>query len=394
MSKKVVLAGACRTAIGKFGGTLSNVPVSEIGTTVVKESLKRAGLRPDQVDEVILGCVYQAGLGQNIARQVALYSGMPNSVPAFTLNDICGSGLKSVNVAADMILSGEAEVVVAGGIENMSSAPYLLKNARFGYRMRNGELIDSMIRDGLEDVFHHYHMGITAENVAEKYGITREMQDKFSAMSQNRAERAIREGKFKDEIVPMEVKLKKQTVTFDTDEGVRFGSTPEILAGLKPAFKPNGTVTAGNASGINDGGSAIVVLSEEKAKELGVKPMATWVAGSWAGVDPAYMGIGPVAATKKVMAKTGMTVGDMNLVEANEAFAAQTLAVAHDLKFDMEKTNVNGGAIALGHPLACSGARILTTLLYEMKKRKAELGLATLCVGGGMGVATVVKMEG
>jgi acetyl-CoA C-acetyltransferase len=394
MSRKIVLAGACRTAIGKFGGTLSNVPLVDIGTTVVKESMKRAGIQPDQVDEVILGCVYQAGVGQNIARQVSVYSGIPISVPAFTLNNMCGSGLKSINVAAAMILAGEADVIIAGGVENMSSTPYLLKNARFGYRMRDGKLIDSLIYDGLEDTFHHYHMGITAENVAEKYGITRQMQDEYGVMSQNRAEKAIKEGKFKDEIVPMEVKLKKQTVTFDTDEDVRFGTTMESLAKLKPAFKPDGTVTAGNASGINDGGSAVVVMSEEKAKELGVKPLATWVAGDWAGVDPAYMGLGPVAATQKLMAKTGMTVADMDLVEANEAFAAQTLAVARDLKLDLEKTNVNGGAISLGHPVGCSGARILTTLIYEMRRRQSELGLATLCVGGGMGVATIIKMEG
>ncbi|QAT49437.1 acetyl-CoA C-acetyltransferase [Caproiciproducens sp. NJN-50] len=394
MSRKIVLAGACRTAIGKFGGTLSNVPVVNIGTTVVKEAMKRAGIQPDQVDEVILGCVYQAGVGQNIARQVSVYSGIPIPVPAFTLNNMCGSGLKSINVAADMILAGEADVIVAGGIENMNGTPYLLKNARFGYRMRDGKLIDSLIYDGLEDTFNHYHMGVTAENVAAKYGITREMQDQFGVLSQNRAEKATKEGKFKEEIIPMEIKMKKQTVLFETDEDIRPGTTMETLGKLKPAFKPDGTVTAGNASGIDDGGCAIVLMSEEKAKELGVKPLATWVGGDWAGVDPAYMGIGPVAATNKLMKKIGMKVSDMDLVEANEAFAAQTLAVAHDLNFDMDKTNVNGGAIALGHPVGCSGARILTTLIYEMRRRQSELGLATLCVGGGMGVATVVKVEG
>lgn len=392
MSKKVVLAGACRTAIGKFGGALSGVSVADIGTTVVKESMKRAGLKPDQVDEVILGCVYQAGIGQNIARQIAIYSGMPISVPAFTLNNMCGSGLKSINVAADMILAGEADVIVAGGVENMSSTPYLLKNARFGYRMRDGKLIDSLLYDGLEDTFHHYHMGVTAENVAEKYGITRQMQDEFALQSENRAESAIKAGKFKDEIVPMEVKQRKKTVVFDTDEDVRMGQTMEALQKLKPAFKPDGgTVTAGNASGIDDGGSAVVLLSEEKAKELGVKPMAYWVEGDWAGVDPAYMGLGPIAATNKLMKKTGMSVKDMDLVEANEAFASQTIEVARELGLDMEKTNVNGGAIALGHPVGCSGSRILTTLMYEMQKRDSEYGLATLCVGGGMGVATIVK---
>jgi acetyl-CoA C-acetyltransferase len=303
MSRKIVLAGACRTAIGKFGGTLSNVPLVDIGTTVVKESMKRAGIQPDQVDEVILGCVYQAGVGQNIARQVSVYSGIPISVPAFTLNNMCGSGLKSINVAAAMILAGEADVIIAGGVENMSSTPYLLKNARFGYRMRDGKLIDSLIYDGLEDTFHHYHMGITAENVAEKYGITRQMQDEYGVMSQNRAEKAIKEGKFKDEIVPMEVKLKKQTVTFDTDEDVRFGTTMESLAKLKPAFKPDGTVTAGNASGINDGGSAVVVMSEEKAKELGVKPLATWVAGDWAGCRSGLYGPGSGCGNTEVDGK-------------------------------------------------------------------------------------------
>lgn len=394
MSKKIVLAGVCRTAIGKFGGSLSNVPTPELATIVVKESMKRAGIAPDQVDEVILGCVYQAGIGQNVARQAAVYAGIPISTPAFTLNNLCGSGLKSVNVAAALIEAGEADVIVAGGAENMSSAPYLLKKARFGYRMNEGKLVDSMIYDGLEDTFHHYHMGMTAENVAEKYGITREMQDEFSAMSQNRAEKAIAEGRFKDEIVPVEVKQKKQTVLFDTDEGPRSGVTKESLSKLRPAFKKDGTVTAGNASGINDGASAIVVMSEEKAKELGVKPMATWIAGSSAGVDPAYMGLGPIDATKRVMAKTGMKVSGMDLIEANEAFASQTLEVARELDFNMDKVNVNGGAIALGHPVGCSGARILTTLLYEMQKRKSEYGLATLCVGGGMGVATIVKMEG
>ncbi len=395
MSKKIVLAGACRTAVGKFGGTLSNVPVADIGTTVVKEALKRSGVAPDQVDEVILGCVYQAGIGQNIARQIAVYSGMPISVPAFTLNNMCGSGLKAINVAADMILAGEADVIVAGGVENMNSTPYLLKNARFGYRMRDGKLIDSLLYDGLEDTFHHYHMGITAENVAEKYGITRQMQDEFALRSENNAEKAIKAGKFKEEIVPMEVKIKRNTVTFDTDEDVRFGQTIEALQKLRPAFKQDGTVTAGNSSGIDDGGSAVIVMSEEKAKELGVKPLATWIAGDWAGVDPAYMGLGPIAATRKIMKKTGLAVKDMDLVEVNEAFAAQSIEVCRELEFDMNKVNVNGGAIALGHPVGCSGCRIITTLLYEMRRRKINgYGLATLCVGGGMGVATIVKMEG
>ena len=394
MSKKIVLAGACRTPIGKMGGMLSGTPTPELATIVVKEALKRAGVAPDQVDEVILGCVYQAGIGQNVARQAAVYAGIPISVPAFTLNNLCGSGLKSINVAAALIEAGEADIVVAGGAESMSGAPYLLKNARFGYRMRDGVLIDSMINDGLEDTFHHYHMGVTAENVAEKYGITRRMQDEFSAESQQKTQKAIAEGKFKEEIVPVEVKVKKKTVLIDADEAPRPNVTVESLAALKPAFKEGGTVTAGNSSGINDAASAIVVMSGEKAEELGVKPLATWVAGASAGVDPAYMGLGPIDATRKLMAKTGLKVSDLDLIEANEAFASQSIEVCRELEFDMSKVNVNGGAIALGHPVGCSGCRILTTLLYEMRRRNSEYGLATLCVGGGMGVATVVRREG
>jgi acetyl-CoA C-acetyltransferase len=392
MSKKIVLAGACRTPIGKMGGMLSNTPTPQLATIVVKEALKRAGVAPDKVDEVILGCVYQAGIGQNVARQASVYAGIPVSVPAFTLNNLCGSGLKSINVAAALIQAGEADVIVAGGAENMSCAPYLLKKARFGYRMRDGVLIDSMINDGLEDTFHHYHMGITAENVAEKYGITRRMQDEFSADSQQKCQKAIADGKFKEEIVPVEVKLKKKQVLVEADEAPRANVTAESLSALRPAFKQDGTVTAGNSSGINDAASAVVVMSEEKAKELGVKPMATWIAGASAGVDPAYMGLGPIDATHKVMKKTGLKVEDMDLVEANEAFAAQSIQVCRELKFDMSKVNVNGGAIALGHPVGCSGCRILTTLMYEMRRRQSQYGLATLCVGGGMGVATIVKM--
>lgn len=391
MSRKIVLAGACRTAIGKMGGALINTETPQLATIIVKEAMKRAGIKPEVVDEVILGCVFQGGIGQNVARQASVYAGIPIETPAFTLNNLCGSGLKSVNVAAALIAAGEADVIVAGGVENMSNAPYLLKKARFGYRMRDGKLIDSMINDGLEDTFHHYHMGITAENVAEKYGITREMQDEFSANSQQKAQAAIAAGKFKDEIVPIEIKQKKKTVIFDTDEGPRAGVTAESLGGLRPAFKEDGTVTAGNSSGINDAASAIVVMTEEKAKELGIKPMAYWVAGASAGVDPAYMGLGPIEATKKVMKKTGLTTAQMDLVEANEAFASQSIEVCRELNLDMSKVNVNGGAIALGHPVGCSGARILTTLMYEMQKRDSEYGLATLCVGGGMGVATIVK---
>ncbi len=392
MSKKIVLAGACRTPIGKMGGLLSGTPTPELATIVVKEAMKRAGVAPDQVDEVILGCVYQAGIGQNVARQAAVYAGMPVSVPAFTLNNLCGSGLKSINVAAALIEAGEADVIVAGGTENMSGAPYLLKNARFGYRMRDGVLIDSMINDGLEDTFHHYHMGVTAENVAEKYGITRRMQDEFSADSQQKAQKAIADGKFREEIVPVKVRQRKKEVLMDTDEAPRANVTVESLSALKPAFKEGGTVTAGNSSGIDDAASAIVVMSEEKAKELGVKPMATWIAGASAGVDPAYMGLGPIDATKKIMAKTGLSVKDMDLFEVNEAFASQSIEVCRELGLDKSRVNVNGGAIALGHPVGCSGCRILTTLLYEMRRRQSRYGLATLCVGGGMGVATIVKM--
>ena len=391
MSRKIVVAGACRTAIGKMGGSLVGVETPQLATIVVKEAMRRAGIAPEAVDEVILGCVYQAGIGQNVARQASVYAGIPVSVPAFTLNNLCGSGLKSVNVAAALIAVGEADVIVAGGAENMSNSPYLLKKARFGYRMNNGELLDSMINDGLEDTFHHYHMGVTAENVAEKYGITRMMQDEFAAASQEKAQRAITSGRFQDEIVPVEVKQKKKTVSFDTDEGPRAGVTAESLAALRPAFRKDGTVTAGNASGINDGASAVVLMTEEKAKELGVKPMAYWIAGASAGVDPAYMGLGPIDATRKVMAKTGLSVKDMDLIEANEAFASQSIEVCKELEFDMDKVNVNGGAIALGHPVGCSGCRILTTLLYEMQKRGSGYGLATLCVGGGMGVSTIVK---
>ena len=375
----------------KMGGMFVNTYTPELATIVVKEALKRSGVPAEAVDEVILGCVFQGGIGQNVARQASVYAGIPISTPAFTLNNLCGSGLKSVNVAAGLIQAGQADVIVAGGAENMSNAPYLLKKARFGYRLNDGVLIDSMQNDGLWDTFHHYPMGITAENVAEKYGITREMQDEFSANSQQKCQKAIADGKFKDEIVPVEVKQKKQTVLIDSDEPPRPGTTAESLSKLKPCFKEGGTVTPGNSSGINDAASAIVVMTEEKAKELGVKPLAYWVDGASAGVDPAYMGLGPIDATKKVMKHSGMKVEDMGLVEANEAFAAQSIEVCRELNFDMNKVNVNGGAIALGHPVGCSGCRILTTLLYEMQKRGTEFGLATLCVGGGMGVATIVK---
>lgn len=393
MARKVVLAGACRTAIGVMGGTLSKTPAPDLGTVVIKEALKRTGIKPEQVDEVYMGCVIQAGLGQNPARQAAVNAGIPVEVPATTINVLCGSGMHCVNLAAKLIASGDADIIVAGGMENMSMAPYLLYNARFGYRMGAGKMDDALIRDALTDAFGGYHMGITAENIAEDWGLTREQLDEFAAWSQQKAQKAIAEGKFKDEIVPMEVKQKKQTVVFDTDEGPRPNVTAESISKLRPAFKEGGVVTAGNSSGINDAAAALIVMSEEKAKELGVKPMATWVAGELAGVEPRIMGIGPVAATRKVMKKVGYEIGDFDLIEANEAFAAQSVAVAHDLGFNNDILNVNGGAIALGHPVGASGCRILVTLLHEMEKRDAKKGLATLCVGGGMGCAAIVERE-
>ena len=391
--KKIVLAGACRTAIGTMGGALSTVPAAELGSVVIKEALNRAGIPAEQVDHVYMGCVIQAGLGQNVARQASLKAGLPVTTPAVTVNVVCGSGLNCVNMAAQMIEAGDADIVVAGGMESMSLAPYAMMKGRYGYRMGNATLVDTMVNDALWDAFNNYHMGITAENVAEQWHLTREMLDEFSANSQQKCEKAMAEGKFKDEIVPVEVKGKKGSVIVDTDEGPRPGTTAETLARLKPAFKKDGIVTAGNASGINDGAAAIVVMSEEKAKELGVKPMATWIGGALGGVDPSIMGVGPVAAVNKLMKKLNMKVSDMDLIEANEAFAAQSLAVGHDLGFEMDKLNVNGGAIALGHPVGASGCRILVTLLHEMQRRDAKTGLATLCIGGGMGCATVVERD-
>ena len=393
MAKKVVIASACRTAIGTMEGTLSNTPAPDLGTVVIKEALKRAGVAPEMVDEVYMGCVIQAGLGQNPARQAAVNAGIPVEVPATTINVLCGSGLHCVNLAAKLIANGEADIIVAGGMENMSKAPYLLYNARFGYRMGAAMMDDALLRDALHDAFGGYHMGITAENIAEEWGLTRQQLDEFAAWSQNKCEKARAEGKFKDEIVPVEVKKKKETILFDTDEGPRDGVTVESLSKLRPAFKEGGKVTAGNASGINDGAAAIIVMSEEKAKELGVTPMATWIGGELAGVEPRIMGIGPVASTRKVMEKKGYKIEDFDLIEANEAFAAQSVAVGHDLGFDMDKLNVNGSAIALGHPVGASGCRILVTLLYEMQRRHAKKGLATLCVGGGMGCSAIVEMD-
>ena len=387
--KKIVIASACRTAIGKFGGTLSNVPAAELGSIVIKEAINRAGITPEQVDHVYMGCVIQAGLGQNVARQASIKAGLPVTTPAVTVNVVCGSGLNCIE-------AGDADIVVAGGTENMDMAPFAMMKGRYGYRMGSpmgkSELVDTMVNDALWDAFNNYHMGITAENVADQWNLSREDLDNFAYNSQLKADAAIKNGAFKDEIVPVVIKNKKGDIVFDTDEGPRL-SPPEVLAKLKPAFKKDGKVTAGNASAINDGAAALVIMSEDKAKELGITPMATWVAGALGGVDPSIMGVGPVAATRKVMAKTGLTVADMDLIEANEAFASQSLAVAHDLEFDMSKVNVNGGAIALGHPVGASGARILVTLLYAMKHRGAKKGLATLCIGGGMGCATIVEMD-
>jgi acetyl-CoA C-acetyltransferase len=389
--KEVVIVSAVRTAVGKFGGTLKDVPAAELGALVIKEALVRANVKPEQVDEVIMGNVIQAGLGQNVTRQSIIKAGLPEEIPGFTLNKVCGSGLRAVSLAAQMIKAGDADIIVAGGMENMSAAPYVMPSARWGQRMGDGKIVDTMVYDALTDAFEGYHMGVTAENIAEKWGLTRDQQDEFSATSQQKAEAAIKAGKFKDEIVPVVIKSRKGEVVFDTDEFPRYGSTAESLGKLKPAFKKDGTVTAGNASGINDGAAAIVVMSAEKAAELGIKPMAKIISYGSKGLDPAIMGYGPFHATKKALEAAGLGIEDIDLIEANEAFAAQSLAVAKDLNFDMSKVNVNGGAIAIGHPVGASGARILTTLLYEMEKRYAKRGLATLCIGGGMGTALIIE---
>lgn len=391
--RKVVIAGACRTAVGTMGGVLSSVPAVDLGTIVIKEALKRAGVKPEQVEEVYMGNVIQAGNKPNPARQAAVNAGIPVEVPATTLNVLCGSGLHCVNVAAKLVASGDKDIIVAGGMENMSKAPYLIPNGRFGYRMGPGQIEDAMLFDALDDAFYGYHMGVTAENIAEQWNLTREQLDEFAAWSQQKCEKAQENNKFKDEIVPVEVKTRKAVIVVDTDEGPRKGVTKDSISKLRPAFKKGGVVTAANSSGINDGAAAMIVMSEEKAKELGVKPMATWICGDLAGVEPSIMGIGPVAATRKVMERTGYQISDFDLVEANEAFAAQSVAVANDLGFDLDKLNVNGGAIALGHPLGASGARILVTLLHEMEKRDSKKGLATLCIGGGMGCATIIERD-
>jgi len=388
---EIVIASAVRTAVGKFGGVLQSVSAVDLGAIVIKEALNRANINPKLVDEVVMGNVLQAGLGQNTARQALIKAGLPQEVPGFTINKVCGSGLRAVSLAAQMIKAGDADIIVAGGMENMSLAPYVMQSARWGQRMGDGKLIDELITDGLWDAFNNYHMGITAENIAEKWNITREEQDAFAAASQQKAEAAIKEGRFKDEIVPVIIKTKKGDIIFDTDEFPRLGTTAESLLTLKPAFKKDGTVTAGNASGINDGAAALVIMSAEKAEELGIKPLAKITSYGSKGLDPAIMGYGPFHATKKALEKANLTVEDLDLIESNEAFAAQSLAVAKDLNFDMNKVNVNGGAIAIGHPIGCSGARILTSLLHEMQKRDAKKGLATLCIGGGLGTAIIVE---
>ncbi|KXG76180.1 acetyl-CoA C-acetyltransferase [Thermotalea metallivorans] len=391
--REVVIASAVRTPIGNFNGSLAGFTPGELGAIVIKEAIQRAGIRPEQVDEVYMGCILQAGHGQGVARQAAVKAGIPVEVPATTVNILCGSGLRTVSLAAQTIMTGDNDIVIAGGTEVMSQAPYLVKNSRWGHRMGHGEFLDSMIHDALTDVFNNYHMGVTAENVAEQWGITREEQDAFAVASQNKAEKAKKEGRFKDEIVPVEIKTKKGTVIFDADEYIKEGVTLESLQKLKPAFKKDGTVTAGNASGINDGAAALVIMSREKAEELGIQPMATIVSYATTGVDPSIMGVGPVSASQKALQKAGLTADDIDLIEANEAFAAQSIAVVRDLGLNPEKVNVNGGAIALGHPVGASGARILVTLLYEMQKRDAKRGLATLCIGGGMGTALVVERK-
>ncbi len=393
MAKKVVLAGACRTAIGTMGGALSTVPAAELGAIVIKEALNRAGVAPEAVDQVYMGCVIQAGLGQNVARQATIKAGLPVEVPAVTVNVVCGSGLNCVNMAAQMIQSGDADIVVAGGMENMSMAPYAMMQGRYGYRMGNNKLVDTMVNDALWDAFNDYHMIKTADNICEEWGLTREELDEFAVKSQQKAAAAQEAGAFDKEIVPVEVKKRKEVVVVNKDEGPRPGTTMEALAKLRP-INPDGFVTAGNASGINDGAAAVVVMSEEKAKELGVKPMATFVAGGLAGCRPEVMGIGPVPATQKVLAKAGLKIEDIDIIEANEAFAAQSVAVGKDLGIDVDKQlNPNGGAIALGHPVGASGCRILVTLLHEMEAKDAKKGLATLCIGGGMGCATIVERD-
>lgn len=389
---EVVIVAAVRTPIGSFGGSLKDISTVDLGSLVIKNAIERAGLEPEQVDEVIMGNVLGAGLGQNVARQMSVHAGVPVTVPAFTINKVCGSGLKAVQLAVQAVLCGDAEVVVAGGAENMSQAPYILPNQRWGSRMGNATVVDTMLRDGLTDGFEDYHMGITAENVAEQYGITREDQDSFALQSQKHAVAAVESGRFKEEIIPVEIPQRRgEPLVFDTDEFPRKDVSLEGLSKLRPAFQKDGSVTAGNSSGINDGAAAVVVMSAEKAKELGVPVLATIKSYASAGLDPKVMGCGPIYASRKALEKAGLTVADLDLVESNEAFAAQACAVAKELNLDLEKVNVNGGAISLGHPIGASGCRILVTLLHEMQKRDAKRGLATLCIGGGMGTALIVE---
>lgn len=390
--REVYIVGAARTAIANFGGKLAGFSAAELGQIAAEEAIKRAGVEKAAIQEVFIGNVLQAGQGQNVARQVSVKAGIPNEVPAMTINMVCGSGLRAISLAAQTILLGDNDIVLAGGTESMSNAPYVLPKARWGYKMGNETVVDSMISDGLWDSFNNYHMGITAENIAEKWGITREDQDNFALQSQHKAEAAIKSGVFKDEIVPVMVPQKKgDPIAFDTDEFPRFGSTLEALSKLKPAFKKDGTVTAGNASGINDGAAMMVLMSKEKADELGIKPLGKIKAYASAGLEPHYMGYGPVPATKKALEKAGLVVEDIGLIEANEAFAAQAIAVVKDLGLNTEIVNVSGGAIALGHPIGASGARIAVTLLYGMKRRDVQYGLATLCIGGGMGTALIIE---
>lgn len=389
---EVVIVAAVRTPIGSFGGSLKDISTVDLGSLVIKNAIERAGLEPEQVDEVIMGNVLGAGLGQNVARQMSVHAGVPVTVPAFTINKVCGSGLKAVQLAVQAVLCGDAEVVVAGGAENMSQAPYILPNQRWGSRMGNATVVDTMLRDGLTDGFEDYHMGITAENVAEQYGITREDQDSFALQSQKRAVAAVESGRFKEEIIPVEIPQRRgEPLVFDTDEFPRKDVSLEGLSKLRPAFQKDGSVTAGNSSGINDGAAAVVVMSAEKAKELGITVLATIKSYASAGLDPKVMGCGPIYASRKALEKAGLTVADLDLVESNEAFAAQACAVAKELNMDLEKVNVNGGAISLGHPIGASGCRILVTLLHEMQKRDAKRGLVTLCIGGGMGTALIVE---
>ncbi|MEK3990123.1 acetyl-CoA C-acetyltransferase [Robertmurraya sp. FSL R5-0851] len=391
-NNEVVIVSALRTPIGQFGGSLKNVSAVQLGSQVIKAVLDQVGVRGEQIDEVIMGNVLQAGLGQNPARQSAILAGLPEHVSAFTLNKVCGSGLKAVHLATQAILTGDSEIVVAGGMENMSQAPYLSMEARDGFRMGDKKLIDSMIHDGLWCAFNDYHMGITAENLCDQYELTRQEQDEFAAWSQEKAVKAIHEGKFKDEIVAVEIPQRKgEPIIFDTDEYVKRGTTVEKLGKLRAAFKKDGRVTAGNASGINDGAAAVLMMSLRKARELGIKPLVTIRANASAAVDPSVMGIGPVPATKKALRKAGLSINDLDLIEANEAFAAQALAVGKELQFSKNQINVNGGAIALGHPIGASGARILTTLIHELKRRNGKYGLATLCIGGGQGVSTIIE---